>query len=271
MGAIDLPHPAGAQQLNDPIRTDRRSRFERRRRRAHRRLAKLPGVVMRIQQLVDCVPKRQVVATRTSDKRVTLPGLWARASWKIPVICRHRSGVMPEAFPSAACLPVSSATLPLKQPKQEFHSQNRGCRTSGQAIFGHCPDDRVRHNQREAAPANLGESQSSPSRKRTAHLSPKSRKRDRRLDQRTETCSTGERDCRASERTLGRRRSAESRMPSPNGDRRHRRPREPLHLERLDDERELVDALRRQLVELQVLEQVDAADDEHEPNRGAAP
>jgi hypothetical protein len=49
VSAIDLPHAAGAQQVNDPIRTDGRSRFERRRRRAHRHLAKLPGVVMPIQ------------------------------------------------------------------------------------------------------------------------------------------------------------------------------------------------------------------------------
>ena len=75
VGAIDLPHPAGAQELNDPIRTDRRPRFEPRRRRAERRLAKSPGLVMRIQQLADCEPKRMVVATCTVDKRITLPGL----------------------------------------------------------------------------------------------------------------------------------------------------------------------------------------------------
>jgi hypothetical protein len=38
-------------------------------------------------------------------------------------------------------------------------------------------------------------------------------------------------------------------------------PREPLHLRRLNDEGELVDARGGELVELQVLEQVDAADD----------
>jgi hypothetical protein len=49
---------------------------------------------------------------------------------------------------------------------------------------------------------------------------------------------------------------------SPNRNRRNRRTRTTADFQRLDDERELVDPLRSELVEPKILEQKDAVDDE---------